>query len=437
MTGLVRRLPKILVLVGLALGLTASSGTAASPTQAPMLGVVPHANVLHGLVPRTSTAASATAGGTNLSLRTKPCKATCWVMRQNTTYAIYWVPSGQSVADGYETDINQFLTDVAAASGSTTNVYSVATQYYDSTGFISYQSTFGGSDVDTDPFPANGCNDQVDSVCLTKQQIQTEIGNVIAAKGWSAGPDSLFILMTPNGVGSCYDSFGRLCSSNYYCGYHDSFSLNGQPVVYANIPYDATSGDGNCSSGSSPNANDADAAINIISHEQNEAITDPNGNAWSDRAGDEIADLCVWEFGKPLGGNGPNAYNQVINGHDYWLQEEYSNAGSTCRQHYTGIPTKTIRPASRKAPTIAGQARVGRKLSAGKGSWSGPPTTYAYRWLRCNGGGSCVAIGGATHQSYKLTKRDAGHRMRVRVTAVNSAGRTTATSRPTARVATA
>jgi len=209
MTGLVRRLPKILVLVGLALGLTASSGTAASPTQAPMLGVVPHANVLHGLEPRTSTAATATAGGTNLSLRTKPCKATCWVMRQNTTYAIYWVPSGQSVADGYETDINQFLTDVAAASGSTTNVYSVATQYYDSTGFISYQSTFGGSDVDTDPFPANGCNDQVDSVCLTKQQIQTEIGNVIAAKGWSAGPDSLFILMTPNGVGSCYDSFGR------------------------------------------------------------------------------------------------------------------------------------------------------------------------------------------------------------------------------------
>ncbi len=47
-------------------------------------------------------------------------------------------PSGQSVAAGYENDIDQYLTDVAAASGSQTNVYSVATQYYDSTGFIGY-----------------------------------------------------------------------------------------------------------------------------------------------------------------------------------------------------------------------------------------------------------------------------------------------------------
>ena len=154
-------------------------------------------------------------------------------MRTNTVYAIYWVPSSQSVADGYESDINQYLTDVAAASGSQTNVYSVATQYYDSTGFISYQSTFGGSYVDTDPFPASGCHDGIDSVCLTDLQLQEEIAKVIAANGWSNGPDSLFILMTPNGVGSCYNGTGLQCSTNFYCAYHDSFSLNGQPVIYA------------------------------------------------------------------------------------------------------------------------------------------------------------------------------------------------------------
>ena len=46
------------------------------------------------------------------------------------------------------------------------------TQYYDSTGWIANQSTFGGSYVDTDAFPANGCNDSyqgapADPVCLT------------------------------------------------------------------------------------------------------------------------------------------------------------------------------------------------------------------------------------------------------------------------------
>lgn len=432
MTGIARRLTKVVVLAGLALTVTASSGTAASPSRARMLGVVPHEGSLHAL--ERSAPAAAAAGPDDLSLRLNTCKPTsCWVMRTNTTYAIYWVPSGQTVEAGYESDIDQYLSDVASASGSKTNVYSVATQYYDSTGFISYQSTFGGSYVDTNPFPANGCNDGVDSICLTNAQIQAEIENVIAAKGWAAGRDSLFILMTPEGVGSCYNASGLQCSTNYYCAYHDSFIANGQPVLYANQPYDANIP--SCSAGSSPNGNDADAAINTISHEQNEAITDPWGNAWQNSSGDEIADICAWRFGNPLGGtSGVDEYNQVINGHKYWLQEEYSNAGSTCRQHYAGKPV----PASLKAPSISGRARVGHRLAASLGSWSGLTTTFNFQWLRCNArGGSCVAIGSARHIFYRLTKRDAGHRIRVRVTAINSAGSTRATSRATLRVPTA
>jgi hypothetical protein len=525
MTGMARRLAKILVLAGLALAVTASSGTAASPTRAPILGVVPHQGGVHGLALRAAAAATAATNSTDLSLKTSPCKpVTCWVMRTNTTYAVYWVPSGQSVATGYENAIDRYLTDVAAASGSQTNVYSVATQYHDSTGFISYQSTFAGSDVDTDPFPASGCHDGVHSVCLTDQQLQEELAKVIAAKGWSVGPDSLFILMTPNGVGSCYNGTGLQCSSNYYCAYHSSFTLGGKPVIYANEPYDATISPA-CDAGSSPNGNDADSTINTISHEQNEAITDPWGNAWQNAHGDEIADICAWNFGNSVGGTtGVDAYNQVINGHHYWLQQEYSNDGSTCRQQYVGLPANTVRPAltgvvtlgqsltasqgswtqepttyayqwlrcaangtacrkisgataathtavatdaghtleaqiaatnsrgtktaaskhsavvvatpaRKKAPTITGHAQIGRRLAAGKGSWSGPPKSFSFQWLRCNArGASCVAIDSATHASYRLTKHDAGRRLRVRVTAANGVGRATATSRATSRV---
>jgi hypothetical protein len=421
------RLTKILVLAGLVLAATASSGAAASPARSPILGVVPHAGAARTLGLRTSTRA---AGLLDLYLQVSPCTVTCWVMRTNTTYAIYWVPAGYSVQAGYEADINQYLSDVAAASGSQTNVYSVATQYYDKSGWITNQSTFGGSYVATNAFPASGCNDGVNSVCLTDAQLQTEIHSVITANGWPAGKDSLFIIMTPDGVGSCADNSNTQCATNYYCAYHNSFVIGSQPVLYANEPYDATIGNGECASGSSPNGTDADSTINTISHEMNEAITDPWGNAWQNSNGDEIADICAWKFGSPLGGT-PNvdAYNQVINGHHYWLQEEYSNHGSTCRQHYIGKPVNTVRPG------LSGVARRGRSLTATTGSWTQIPTSYAIQWLRCTAtGGSCVAIAGATHTSYRLTKRDAGHRLRVRVKAVNSAGSGTATARASSRV---
>ena len=43
---------------------------------------------------------------------------------------------------------------------------------------------------------------------------------------------------------------------------------------------------------------------------------------------------CAWNFGSSLGG-GPGAqYNQVINGNNYYLQQEWSNDGSTCLLRY-------------------------------------------------------------------------------------------------------
>src|SRR5215831_14236839 len=150
------RLTTFAVFATLMLAVTAAGGASASQARATLRGVVPHAGAgARGLRPAVAAASAA-----DVSLHQSPCTPPlCWVMRTNTTYAIYWVPSGQSVQAGYESAVNRYLSDVAAASGSQTNVYSVATQYYDSTGFIAYRSTFGGSYVDTDPFPASGCSD--------------------------------------------------------------------------------------------------------------------------------------------------------------------------------------------------------------------------------------------------------------------------------------
>jgi hypothetical protein len=74
-------------------------------------------------------------------------------------------------------------------------------------------------------------------------------------------------------------------------------------------------------------------------------------------------------------------------------------------------------------PTVSGSAIQGQTLSESHGIWSNEPTTYAYQWERCNGSGnSCVAIGGATAQSYTLSAADVGSTLRVAETATNSEG---------------
>jgi len=283
---------------------------------------VPRSGDILGVVPVQSQAGSHTAGaGGNLSYHNGP------VMHTNATYAIYWVPSGFSVSANYETVLNQFLSDVGADSGKSSNVYFSATQYYDASGNIAYSSQFKGAIVDTNPFPANGCSDPYTRVCLTDGQIQTEIDRVVGS-GRPRGQGTMYFMLTPQNVGSCYS--GSQCAFSYYCAYHSHFGSGSSVTLYANMPYAAFVPSA-CGSGQSPNGDDADSTINVASHEHNETITDLLGNAWYDKRGYENGDKCAWNFGTPLG-TAPNGakYNQLINGHQYYLQQEWSNRSSGC-----------------------------------------------------------------------------------------------------------
>lgn len=71
----------------------------------------------------------------------------------------------------------------------------------------------------------------------------------------------------------------------------------------------------------------------------------------------------------------------------------------------------------------------------GGGAWFAVNARFKYAWLRCTAHGfKCVPIRKATKFRYHLTKRDAGHRLRVRVSARNLAGRKTGTSAASQRV---
>jgi len=250
-------------------------------------------------------------------------------MHTNKVYAIYWVPAGYTVSANYVSLINRFFTDVAAASGQTSNVYYSDTQYTDTVnGHILYSSTFGGSVIDTHPLPVSGCVDSYTSVCVTDAQLQTEIQNVVAAQGWTANSSTEFFMFTANGIGSCFDATGGVCAFSYYCAYHSWIGAGSSALLYANMPY-ADTVSTNCDSGQHPNNDDADATINVTSHEHNETITDQQGDAWYDAAGYENGDKCAWLFGNGHGTAGQK-FNQTINGHHYWLQGEWTNLHHKC-----------------------------------------------------------------------------------------------------------
>jgi hypothetical protein len=132
-------------------------------------------------------------------------------------------------------------------------------------------------------------------------------------------------------VDTCYNSSS--CAFIQFCAYHSAFSdASGTPVIYANIPYVGTRLDV-CDSGKPPpNEENLDATLNALSHEHREMTNDPFGNAWwDDQSFKEGSDQCAYQFGNLQVGT-TGKYNQVINGHEYLVQMEWSNKSVGCKQ---------------------------------------------------------------------------------------------------------
>jgi hypothetical protein len=95
-----------------------------------------------------------------------------------------------------------------------------------------------------------------------------------------------------------------------------------------------------------------------------------------------------------------------------------------------------MRAANTVRPTITGQARVGKRLTVNKGTWTGTPTPkFTRKWYACTAKvarptqtipGTCQLIVGATKATFKLTTAQKNKFIAVRVTG-RSRG-TTATS---------
>jgi len=120
-----------------------------------------------------------------------------------------------------------------------------------------------------------------------------------------------------------------------------------------------------------------------------------------------------------------------------WLKMAILPAAALATAALTAVAAAAtqIAPVNTTPPTISGTAKVGQTLTAGDGTWSNTPTSYAYQWLRCNGGGNaCVNVANGTQKTYTLVGVDSGNTMRVRVSATNADGSASAQSDQTAAV---
>ncbi len=261
------------------------------------------------------------------------------VMHSQTSYAIFWAPSGYPFPSGYTGAITSYLKDVAGDSGKASNVYSVSAQYTDGVGRAAYSDSYGGLVNDPHAFPTTGScapytGAEVFTACVSDENLEAEVEAVAGEQGWPSGLGAEYYVVLPPHVGSC---FGTACFDERFCAYH-SYTLTNERI-YANISYSPGDPFG-CGVGEYPNGHangNVDDTLSSLSHEANESITDPTLEAWYDEEGLENGDECRntpsgEDYGPALGGSGGTLFNQAIGAGHYYLQQEWSNEVDDCVQ---------------------------------------------------------------------------------------------------------
>lgn len=100
------------------------------------------------------------------------------------------------------------------------------------------------------------------------------------------------------------------------------------------------------------------------------------------------------------------------------------------RSAQTAVVAESTASQNTARPTITGDPEVAQQLTASEGTWTNSPTSYPYRWMRCDADGlACEEIQLAQAKNYQVRAVDVG--FRIRVLAFNSAGLGAAVSNPT------
>jgi len=171
-----------------------------------------------------------------------------------------------------------------------------------------------------------------DSYSLGTALTDANIKTIVAAyAGATPDPKGIYFVLTSADV----NETSGFCTQ--YCGWHTHGTISGVDVKYSFVGNPARCLSACADQSTSPNGNaGADGMASIIAHESEEAISDPDLNAWYDRQGAENADKCAWTFGTTSTTPTGALYNLVgASGTDWLIQRNWLNAnGGLCTMSY-------------------------------------------------------------------------------------------------------
>ena len=221
----------------------------------------------------------------------------------------------------YETAINKYFTDVAADSGTATNVYGVANQYCQGIAVLSHflRGQAVRTSRTTRPSAARTWTERRSrraSATTRSRSISSSTATSTASRTHSFRPRSRRPSRRTAGRPTrrrSSSSSRRRTSGSVNSPARRAISTTARRTPSArtttrrrrrsstqSFPMTRRSPSGGCDSGlvgTEPVGAGADASLSSISHEHNEAITDPYGDGWWAADGSENGDLCAYNFG--------------------------------------------------------------------------------------------------------------------------------------------
>lgn len=148
----------------------------------------------------------------------------------------------------------------------------------------------------------------------------------------TADPNGLYFVLTSSDV----NERSGFCTK--YCGWHTHGTISGTDVKYSFVGNPDRCPSACEAQTTSPNNDSgADGMASIIAHESEEAISDPDLNAWYDTSGAENADKCAWKFGPTGTASNGSKYNMTLANTRWLIQMNWENArGGGCDQTLGG-----------------------------------------------------------------------------------------------------
>ncbi len=220
---------------------------------------------------------------------------------------------------GTNTAIN-ILTNLAQSIGGSA-YFNINTTYYNgSNAHVSNSVHYAGSTTDG---YSRGTS-------LSDSAVQGVVSDAISSGRLPKDTNAVYFVLTSADV----TASSGFCTQ--YCGWHTHGTISGSDIKYSFVgnPDRCPSSCAQQTTGPNDNAG-ADGMASIIAHELEEAVTDPDLNAWYDHRGQENADKCAWTFGTQSTAANGSKYNVTLGGKNYLIQQNWVNAsGGYCAMSY-------------------------------------------------------------------------------------------------------